>query len=554
MGFEYLYNIKEGACNEGDSEKSTLSALSPKTNIVRGWNLFIVLTSLVSFSLIMFQVFFSDSLEIVYTISYCLDLTYLAYIISCFYIGYEENGVVITDITQIRIRYLRTWFIADVCSGLPWEMLRYVDPALHLLSLIRGLRILRLFTIIASFSKEPDTNKIHVAALNSFCILTVCIQLCACLWYKAVCVGVHGSQKRNCKKDFNWLQLIPEVSSNLTAVSDMDLFGYAIYWSTITIYVERVLRGELPDPKTKSFETVKNSTKDCLFIPKVMIFNSIAREITPFLTLYQTDKPMLPFLSEDMLQLMKGAWRHQKMSLVQMKRMLHHLVEANHIEESICDDVLREFANFCDFAALQATFREFNPKTDRVDTPLYETMGSSKSFANVWHVVKMLLVLSHGQARVERGFSINKELIVENQKEASLIAQRLIVGHVRSVGGVTNVAITKELLLSVAGARQRYHSFLDDQKRASVKEIGVQKRKALGDELDELKKKRNRVKEDIGALEKSADDFADKAESTGNLTFIAKSNSLRRTAKDKRASLEEIEKKIDQKVAEMKEK
>ncbi|XP_027140125.1 uncharacterized protein LOC113746890 [Larimichthys crocea] len=77
-------------------------------------------------------------------------------------------------------------------------------------------------------------------------------------------------------------------------------------WPYVQIYVERVLRGELPNPKTKSFETVKNSTKDCLFIPKVMIFNSIAREITPFLTLYQTDKPMLPFLSEDMLQLMKG--------------------------------------------------------------------------------------------------------------------------------------------------------------------------------------------------------------------------------------------------------
>ncbi|XP_019127348.1 uncharacterized protein LOC109141461 [Larimichthys crocea] len=66
-------------------------------------------------------------------------------------------------------------------------------------------------------------------------------------------------------------------------------------WPYVQIYVERVLRGELPNPKTKSFETVKNSTKDCLFIPKVMIFNSIAREITPFLTLYQTDKPMLPF-------------------------------------------------------------------------------------------------------------------------------------------------------------------------------------------------------------------------------------------------------------------
>lgn len=42
-------------------------------------------------------------------------------------------------------------------------------------------------------------------------------------------------------------------------------------------------------------------------------------------------------------------------------------------------------------------------------------------------MTKLALVLSHGQASVERGFSINKELIVENPKELSLVAQRLIV-------------------------------------------------------------------------------------------------------------------------------
>ncbi|KAJ4930980.1 hypothetical protein JOQ06_025281 [Pogonophryne albipinna] len=424
------------------------------------------------------------------------------------------------------------------------------------------------------------------------------------------------------------------------------------FWPYVTTYVELVNKGDLPDPKVKSFEAVKKSSKDPLFIPKVMIFNSIAREIKPFLTLYQTDKPMLPFFSEDLFQLMKGLMgrffkeepmkeattvlkllhiplqdssihkdatkinlgfsaetclkqlrsinkvserqalelrmecktfliklleklqnkapvnqqlvrsmrcldprymaESKEVCLAQMKRILHHLVGANHVEESVCDDILREFSEFYDFAALQANFREFEPITDRVDTLLHSTMGANKAFSKVWHVVKMLLVLSHGQASVERGFSINKELIVENQKEASLVAQRLIVGHIRAVGGVTNVQLTKELLISVSGARQRYHSYLDDQKRANAKEKGVQKRKALADELDELKKKRARVQNDIGELEKSADEYADKAESSGKLTFITKSNSLRRTAKEKKASLQDLEKEIDEKLAEMK--
>lgn len=113
-------------------------------------------------------------------------------------------------------------------------------------------------------------------------------------------------------------------------------------------------------------------------------------------------------------------------SFIQMKRVLQNLVADNHVDETACDDILQEFGEFCDFASLQYGFKDFDPKTEK-------SMGISNAFSNAWNMVKMLLVLSHGQASVESGFSINKELIVENQKEASLVAQRLIVGHIRAV-------------------------------------------------------------------------------------------------------------------------
>ena len=53
----------------------------------------------------------------------------------------------------------------------------------------------------------------------------------------------------------------------------------------------------------------------------------------------------------------------------------------------------------------------------------YDTMGSSTEFKRLWEVVKVLLVLSHGQASVERGFSVNKEVEVENQKVKSLVGE-----------------------------------------------------------------------------------------------------------------------------------
>ena len=79
---------------------------------------------------------------------------------------------------------------------------------------------------------------------------------------------------------------------------------------TSKAYVEMVRKGELPNPKVKSFEALKDGCADPFFTVKVAIFNSVARKVTPFLTAYQTEKPMLPFLSEDMFKLMKGKHKH----------------------------------------------------------------------------------------------------------------------------------------------------------------------------------------------------------------------------------------------------
>ena len=49
----------------------------------------------------------------------------------------------------------------------------------------------------------------------------------------------------------------------------------------------------------------------------------------------------------------------------------------------------------------------FNPVMSRVDVLMHETMAGKDMYSMLWNVVRMLLVLSHGQAAVVRGFSIN---------------------------------------------------------------------------------------------------------------------------------------------------
>ena len=53
-------------------------------------------------------------------------------------------------------------------------------------------------------------------------------------------------------------------------------------------------------------------------------------------------------------------------------------------------------------------------------------MNGREECADLYRVVKISLVLSHGNAEAERGFSVNKQILQDNMMERSLIAQRLL--------------------------------------------------------------------------------------------------------------------------------
>ena len=67
-----------------------------------------------------------------------------------------------------------------------------------------------------------------------------------------------------------------------------------------------------------------------------------------------------------------------------------------------------------------------------------------------------------------------------------------------------------------------------------------------------LKRKKRQFENDVESLLKSADEFAERAEDSRNVTWIAKSNSLRRTAKEKMAALKDIEEQLDGKLQQLK--
>ena len=241
-------------------------------------------------------------------------------------------------------------------------------------------------------------------------------------------------------------------------------------------------------------------------------------------------------------------------SITKFKRVLTTLENAKKVLEGECDSLLELFRQFIMevSSSCPSEFKDYDPNNDSLDSFLYLHMGQKRSYQSLWKVVADLLILSHGQASVKRGFSVNKQLEVENLQEHSFISQRLLQDHVQSVGGVLAVSISKPLLLSAAGARQKYLLYLDEQKRRKTSEGVELKRKELVNELDKRKKKGRCLETDVDGLGKSADEFAQKAKDTGKLVWITKSNSLRRTAKEKEMTRKDIEDKIANVVDELK--
>ena len=410
-------------------------------------------------------------------------------------------------------------------------------------------------------------------------------------------------------------------------------------WPALKQYVKAVEDKKVTNPKTKSFETVREALNDKLMLAKIHFFHCIAKQMEPFLTKFQAEKPMVPFLCSELSDLVKSLMRrfikssildeaatteklihidvaksenhcsHKKIdvgfgadmelkkakvsdrdvlqfrmeckeflmaslkklldkspivySLVRhmsaldprkmasrpdacradFKKILSFLAQQRRLQMTECDFVYQQFSHFLDSIPLIGTekFKKFSVKEERVDELLCPLMSTS-DYDKLLQVVKILLVLSHGQAAVERGFSVNKEVEVENLKDKSIVAQRLVCDTVRSYGGVLNVPITNGLQMSAASARTKYDAYLDQEKKRKEKDLQNNKRKQAMEEVEDLKNTQKRLRANIEALTKSANQLAEKAEATGNLTFIAKSNSHRQAAMDKTKELDEKKK------------
>ena len=96
-------------------------------------------------------------------------------------------------------------------------------------------------------------------------------------------------------------------------------------------------------------------------------------------------------------------------NISRLKYILHRLVEAKRPDEDSCDDVIRQYRLYIREVVVSRKAElsefEYSKPECRVDSLFTETMAGNTRLEKLWNIVKTLLLLSHGNASVERSFS-----------------------------------------------------------------------------------------------------------------------------------------------------
>ena len=121
-----------------------------------------------------------------------------------------------------------------------------------------------------------------------------------------------------------------------------------------------------------------------------------------------------------------------------------------------------------------------------------------KTHIELREVAKIILILSHGNAHVEAGVSINEDMLSENMSEEALVAHQIVYDGVGNSGKLENVKVDKEMMKYVEKAHTQYLHHLKTSKsnQTIAEKKKVEKRKSSYD-IKKAKKVKQKCTEQL---------------------------------------------------------
>jgi len=110
----------------------------------------------------------------------------------------------------------------------------------------------------------------------------------------------------------------------------------------------------------------------------------------------------------------------------------------------------------------------------RLDVFYFNLLCTDDDDAELWSIVKLVLMLSHGNASLESGFSVNSDILLDNLHEESLVTHQIVYDDIQTAGGILKVDIIKTLQQCVRtcydeALKKNHGEYASDEQKAKEK-------------------------------------------------------------------------------------
>ena len=188
---------------------------------------------------------------------------------------------------------------------------------------------------------------------------------------------------------------------------------------------------------------------------------------------------------------------------------MQKLFSSKHFTEANADAAKSEYANFLQTVVNKnrSSFQDFQVDEVGLDEFFMRYFDGTSCYSALVEIFKFVLILSHDQAATERGFGVNKNILVENLTEETFIGQHIVLDHIRVNNCNPNtVSLTRDLLVSARNSHRIYTQKLAERKKEALKNKTSQQPESINNEILALNQKKDLLENRIAELKKNTDE------------------------------------------------
>ncbi|XP_054777157.1 potassium channel KAT1-like [Prosopis cineraria] len=228
--------------------------ISPFDPRYRAWEMILVVLVIYSAWICPFEfAFLPSKQDALFIIDNVVDGFFAIDIMLTFFVAYldSQSHLLVDDHWKIAIRYISTWFIFDVCSTAPFQIISLFftnhssELGVDLLNMLRLWRLRRVSSLFARIEKDIRFNYFWTRCIKLIAVTMFAIHCAGCSCY--LIAEKYPDSKRT------W---IGATHPNFKEESLWDRYVTAIYWSIVTLTTTGYGDLHAQNPGEMLFDTV----------------------------------------------------------------------------------------------------------------------------------------------------------------------------------------------------------------------------------------------------------------------------------------------------------